>query len=92
MLDPARLFAAFDRAGMLTGAVWNGALQVRGDFRSATVDVLGVIAPGPRFALPEQAIPQAAAGDTLDIGAVRYTVASIERDGVGTMTLQLQRQ
>jgi hypothetical protein len=86
------LYAAAAALGMLQDAVWNGALQISGDFRATALNAFGVVAPGPVFVLPEAVLPHAAAGDTLDIGEQRYTVSSIARDGLGTAMLQLQRQ
>jgi hypothetical protein len=84
-------FAAFDAAGLLRAALCNGLVTVRGDFRSASLDLLGIAGSGPLFVCPVSVLPDATPGDVLEIGDVRYTVAQRIDDGLGAMTLRLQK-
>ena len=87
----------FDLSRFGTAATWSvGGVPVTGIFDSgyqATQLGLDVGVEGARYAFTcaAAAVPTAAQGQTLTIGAVVYTIRSVQPDGTGLVLLLLHK-
>lgn len=80
----AGFFADVGTAATVKGAA------VTGIFDDAWQDALGVSGSSPSLLLPAASAGSATYGDTVVIGAVSYTIASVQPDGTGMTRLILQ--
>lgn len=89
----ARMWDAFERAGMLRFALVNGAERVRVRWMNPTLESFGIVEHrGPSVELLEQEYQDPMRGDVVDIDDERFAVIGIDRTGKGRVVLRLEKQ
>lgn len=88
--------AFFDRAqGFAVAAIYNGTKQINIIFDKAYFEdrpgTAGIASSQPMALVESALVPNAAAGDTLEIDATIYTVTEVHPDGTGLVMLLLHK-
>lgn len=82
--DPAAFMTDFAADATLDGAA------VRGVFDNGFASAMDIAGTAPSLLLPSSSAASAAAGQTLVVGGVSYTVTGVEPDGTGMTLLRLR--
>jgi len=86
-----RLWAGFERSGLLQEAVVNGARRLRALWQSPSAEMVGLVDDArPSVTVLDHEYGSAARGDVIDLGESRYTVTRVAANGLGQTELFLE--